>query len=327
MKTFGSSVALSGNGTTALVKTVIESDAATDQEYVYVFRQSARGWNQTARLQPRERDEFAAFGNALAISDDGKTAIIGALAENNGRNPVTGGVYAFTQATSGWQRQQRITATDNDSFDSFGNAVAVSADGKTAVVGAYRDEDPNGVEAGAAYVIQHTNTEWVQQTKLTASDGNIRDLFGSAVGISADGRTVVVGAQRDESPNGVDGGSIYVFQQRESAWREQRKLVAEDGNAGDQFGSAVAVSADGAVIVTGAYADEAPNGEFAGSAYTFSHRGFDWEQQRKLSAGDGDPFDAFGYAVAVAEYGKTIAIGARDEQRPNGDRSGAVYVF
>lgn len=56
----------------------------------------------------------------------------------------------------------KLVAADGDKNDAFGGSVAVSADGTTAVVGAVRDEDPNGEEAGAAYVFDRSGGSWRQ---------------------------------------------------------------------------------------------------------------------------------------------------------------------
>jgi hypothetical protein len=147
--------------------------------------------------------------------------------------------------------------------------VGVSSDGTTAVIGARQDEDPNGEKAGSAYVFQREGGEWREERKLTAEDSELDDNFSWSVGVSSDGTTAVIGAVDDEDPNGEDAGSAYVFQREGGAWREERKLAPEDGDSDDAFGDAVGVSSDGTTAVIGAFGDEDPNGEQAGSAYVF----------------------------------------------------------
>jgi hypothetical protein len=100
-----------------------------------------------------------------------------------------------------------------------------------------------------------------------------------------------------------------------------RKLLAEDGAAGDRFGN-VSVSGDTAVIGAGSDDD---NGDESGSAYVFV-RAADgtWSQQAKLTAADGAAIDCFGWSVAVS--GGTAVIGAAGDD-DNGDQSGSAYVF
>jgi hypothetical protein len=89
--------------------------------------------------------------------------------------------------------------------------VVLSADGTTAVVGARTDEDPNGPESGSAYVFKRQASDWSQEAKLVAWDGDSQDQFGRSLGVSSGGRTALVGAVRDEHPHGESAGTAYVF--------------------------------------------------------------------------------------------------------------------
>ena len=216
----------------------------------------------------------------------------------------------------------KLAADDGDPGDSFGFSVAV--DGSTAVVGARGDEDPNGERAGSAYVFEKDGYSWIQAEKLVADDGDGEDGFGFSVAV--DGPTAVVGASRADDPNGPSAGSAYVFERDAYSWTQARKLVADDGDSEDRFGSAVAV--DGPTAVVGAPADEDPDGAAGdpeGSAYVFERSGGSWTQARTLVADDGDPGDSFGFSVAVD--GSTAVVGAPDDREPNGERAGSAYVF
>jgi len=107
----------------------------------------------------------------------------------------------------------RPLAADGDDEDRFGESVGVSGD--TVVVGAVNNEDPNGGSddqrsgAGCAYVFTRDESEWTQQTKLGAADGDEGDQFGQSLAV--DGDTAVVGAPADENSNGLNAGAAYVF--------------------------------------------------------------------------------------------------------------------
>lgn len=62
---------------------------------------------------------------------------------------------------------------------------------------------------------------------------------------------------------------------------KQTKLIASDGETGDEFGYSVCVSGDTAVV--GAWRDD-ENGEDSGSAYIFTWNGITWVEQQKLTA-------------------------------------------
>ena len=146
--------------------------------------------------------------------------------------------------------------------------------------GPTRDDD-NGVDSGSAYVFRYDGSDWVEEAKLTASDGAADDYFGGSVAISGD--TAVVGAVCDDD-NGRNSGSAYVFRYDGSDWAEEAKLTASDGAAYDYFGCSVAVSGDTAVV--GA-SDDDDNGLDSGSAYVFRYDGSDWTEEAKLTASDG----------------------------------------
>jgi len=209
----------------------------------------------------------------------------------------------------------KLLAADGAAYDFFGREVAI--DGDTVVVGAPQDDD-KGTDSGSAYVFVRTGGTWTPQAKLVPADGTAGDRFGYAVAV--DGDTLVVGAQWDDD-KGTDSGSAYVFTRTGATWTQQAKLLAADGAAYDDFGTAVAI--DGDTVVVGAYKDD-DKGADSGSAYVFTRTGGTWAQQSKLVPADGEVYDEFGYAVAI--NANTIVVGAHkdDDKR---DASGSAYVF
>ena len=155
-----------------------------------------------------------------------------------------------------------------------------------------------------------------QVAKLVAQDGEAEDLFGFAVAV--DGDTAIVGSR-----SAGNAGSAYVFtRDSPDTWSQKEKLVATDGGPSDQFGSAVSIHGDTAVV--GSPGDD-DNGSDTGSAYIFSRNSTgQWTQQQKLTAAGGATSDQFGSSVAID--GDTVIIGAvlGDGKTPN---SGSTYVF
>jgi hypothetical protein len=100
------------------------------------------------------------------------------------------------QSASDWSQQAKLTR--ESSGDQFGGSVEVSGNGSTAVIGASTDENPNGNQAGPAYVFSRSGGEWQQEAKLAADDGDIEDEIEGSVGVSGDGTTVLIGASADE---------------------------------------------------------------------------------------------------------------------------------
>ncbi|MFC2014605.1 hypothetical protein ACFLUP_01270 [Chloroflexota bacterium] len=205
--------------------------------------------------------------------------------------------------------EDKVTASDGATGDGFGFDVSVFGD--TMVVGArYENND-----TGAAYVYVHGESGWVEQTKLTASDGEPGDGFGYAVSVSAN--NIVVGAYGDDDYF----GAAYVFTRYENVWSEQAKLTDADGSPGDFFGISVAINKH--TLVVGAHADDEGNYN-TGSACVFRYHRDAWVQDAKLVASDADYKDQFGYSVVVDN--DTVVVGANAEKGDNGI-TGSVYIY
>ena len=133
------------------------------------------------------------------------------------------------------------------------------------VVGAAR-EDAGGQDAGAAYVFQRDQgspDNWGEVQKLTASDAQAGYLLGDSVAVSGD--TAIVGADGE----GGTAGAAYVFQRDEGGadnWGEVKKLTAFDADAGDLYGTSVAVSGETAIV--GSWLEDT-EGANAGAVYVY----------------------------------------------------------
>jgi hypothetical protein len=98
-----------------------------------------------------------------------------------------------SMAMGPYLQKAKLTASQRSADDGFAWSVAIS--GSTVVVAAWMDDVGDNEWQGSAYVFVRPAAGWTDMTpvaKLTASDGQDGDGFGSSVAIS--GNTVVVGA-------------------------------------------------------------------------------------------------------------------------------------
>ena len=262
---FGISVSISGDGNTAVIGAYTDDDNGADSGSAYIFTRSGSSWAQQAKLTAADGAASDRFGISVSISADGNTTVIGAYYDDD-KGADSGSAYIFTRSGSSWVQQAKLTAADGAASDRFGIGVSISADGNTAVIGAYYDDD-KGSASGSAYIFTRSGSIWTQQAKLTAADGASSDYFGFSVSISADGNTTAIGAYRDDD-KGTNSGNAYIFTRSGSSWAQQAKLTAADGAASDYFGTGVSISGDGNTAVIGAYTDD-DNGADSGSAYIF----------------------------------------------------------
>ena len=296
--------------------------------------------------------ESGAASDFISLGEGANLVTIVVTAED-GITTTTYSVTVTRQLAASFGQQAFLKASNANTNDLFGAAVALSGD--TLVVGAAGEgSSANGGEAdnsapgaGAVYVFTRNNGVWTQQQPyLKASNADPNDKFGSSLALSGD--TLVVGAVGEgSSANGGSGdnsapaaGAAYVFvRNNNGVWLQQPYLKASNANANDLFGNSVALSDD--VLAVGAVGESssagggeadnsAPN---AGAVYVFlrNNNGV-WVQQPYLKASNADAGDQFGL---VAISGNTLAVGAVGEGSSaaggEGDNSapgaGAVYVF
>ena len=312
---FGVSVSLDGDR--LAIGAYLDDDNGSASGSAYVFERDADGsWFQVSKLLPLDGQAGDRFG--VSVSLDGDRLAIGAYQDDD-NGSESGSVYVFERDADGsWFEVSKLLPLDGQAGDRFG--VSVSLDGDRLAIGAYQDDD-NGLTSGSAYVFERdADGSWLEVAKLLPLDGQAGDQFGFSV--SLDGDRLAIGAYTDDD-NGTSSGSAYVFERDADAGGfEVSKLLALDGQAGDQFG--FSVSLDGDRLAIGAYADD-DNGSESGSAYVFE-RDADagWFQVSKLLPLDGQRSDHFGIEVSLD--GDRVAIGAFTDD-DSGSQSGSAYVF
>ncbi len=267
-------------------------------------RDNASAWlRQTAFIKASNAgagDQFGAggalLGDAVALSNDGRTLAVGAPVESSGATGVNGdedddtmygagAVYVYTRDGDSWAQQAYIKASNPGIIDSFGYVVELSADGDTLAVSAY-------FEASAA----------------TGIDGDQHD---------------------DSIPQ---AGAVYVFTRNAGNWSQQAYIKASNtgeaarGNEfgdGDQFGFSLTLSDDGDTLAVSAITEDgaaagingnqSDNSEAsAGAVYVFSRAGGEWTQQAYVKPTNPGGGDMFGYSVSLTADGNTLAVGSYD---------------
>jgi hypothetical protein len=210
------------------------------------------------------------------------------------------GVTANSVAVAQALTQTKLRASTPIAAAKFGQSVAIS--GNVAVIGAPGDVS-GGKTTGAAYVFNFNGSAWVEQTRLTASDGAAADAFGQSVAI--DGNVIVVGATGNDQAGG-NAGAAYVYRLSGGGWSQEAKLVP-NSPSDNSFGFSVDVDAD-TIAVGAPYSNSGTVN--SGSAYVFRKNGSAWNQMVKLATGTGGAVlsDLFGWAVSVS--GNTLVVGA-----------------
>jgi hypothetical protein len=311
---FGYSTDISGD-TIVIAAPYDDVGPHTDQGSAYVFVRTGTVWTQQTKLVSIDGGTNDYFAISVAIS--GETIVAGAHFNDVGVNADQGAAYVFVRTGTTWAQQAKLIASDGALGDELGSSVSIS--GASIVASATTDKIGGNVSQGSAYVFSRVGTTWVQESKLTASDGSAADFFGWAVSITD--QTVVVSANFDDVSGNIEQGSAYVFSACNGPrfWTQQSMLTAGDGEPQDEFGNSVSVSGD--TVVIGVHQDDIGGADNQGSAYVFIRSGTGWTQQAKLVALDGEPGSFFGSSVSIRA--DTVVVGAREAFFG----IGCVYVF
>jgi hypothetical protein len=391
----GWGMAMSGDGNTLVVGAPHESSGASgvnanqrDNEVhgagaAYVYVRNGANWVQQAYLKPSNPQMSAEFAHAVAISGDGNTIAVSAFWEAskatgiNGDQkdesiPQAGAVYVFTRRGNAWTQQAYVKASNTgeagtaDTFgdgDQFGGAIALSDDGNTLAVGAHAEDsagydnqqDNSQSSAGAVYVYNRTGAAWNQTAFVKAANTDGGDMFGYSLSLSADGRTMAVGAFDEDGsalePNGPvnngrgGAGAVYVFVKGSAGtWIQESYLHASNNEGGDSFGVAASLSDDGNTLLVGSLdedclatginpAEPCNNDREAdistGAAYVFTRAAGTWRQQAFLKPHNTGANDWFGARLVLSGDGNTAVIPAmfEDGADEKTQEAGALYLF
>jgi hypothetical protein len=298
---FGTSVALSSNGNTAIIG---DSGDSSNAGAAWVFTRSSNGvWTQLGDKLVGAGVPGSLFGTSVALSNDGNTALVGEPG-----NGAVGAAWVFTPSNGVWKQHGGDLVGNNANGAALqGSSVALSGDGFTALIGGPGDSS----NAGATWVFTRSNAGvWTQKgSKLVGTGASSAAEQGISVALSTHGTTAIVGGPAD-----VGGGAAWVFTLVRGGWIQQGgKLV------GSGFGGrSVAMSGDGSTAIVGSPGDNSNTG--AVRAYTRSTKGL-WTQLGSVITGDNA--SSFGFSASLSTLGRTLLIGAPTDNT----NIGAAWVY
>ncbi|MBK7096910.1 MAG: T9SS type A sorting domain-containing protein [Saprospiraceae bacterium] len=169
----------------------------------YIFEYNGNEWKEIAALLPDELDDLDQFGSTVKITDE--YAFVSAIKDDD-KGDNSGAVYIYARNfEQKWKLSQKISAPDGSQGDGFG--IALEANDTVLFVGSYFDDD-NGTNSGSVYLYKKEGAFWVYSKKITPSDGDESDAFGSCLAFNEHG--LLVGAYSDDD-NGFFSGAVYYF--------------------------------------------------------------------------------------------------------------------
>ena len=280
------------------------------------------------------------FGESVAVSQDGSTAVVGAPNYSTGSNGLTGAAYVFSNDGTGWVLATTLLPTDNAMYDRLGVSVAITPDATQIVVGAFYVPYGNitPVGHGKAYVFSVPDGGWSatpttsEVTELVASDATPMDNFGWHVSESNDGKTVLVTARYKTIDGKLYNGEAYIYNQPANGWSSVSSPITEDqillpssSLISNRFGWSATLSNDGSQAFVGAPGSKTvfqyvePSGGWGSDQHTTT-------EDSQIVAPISDDI-AFGLSLALSSDSTTIVIGAPFQVVNSNIFQGAAYVY
>lgn len=305
----GISVALSGDGNTALVGGFMDHAGAGA---VWVWTRRGGVWTQQgAKLVGTGAVGGAYQGYSVALSTDGNTAVVGGYNDDGG----VGAVWVWSRTGEVWTQQgNKLVGASAAGIAHQGYSVALSGDGNTALAGGFFDNSGRG----AAWVWKRTFGTWEQEgSKLLGSGAEGCAYQGVSVALSSTGSTAVVGGFVDAG----GAGAAWVWTRSAGVWKQQgQKLVGAGAVGNASQGVSVALSATGNTALVGGFLDDDGNG----AVWVWNRNAGVWSAQGAKLVGTGAEGNAGqGRTVALSADGSTALVGGAFDK----ERVGAAWVY
>jgi len=264
-----------------------------------------------------EATDTTGVGGQVVLSADGNTLA------TTGSNQT----HVYVKENGSWQRQATLAAGGNISLSADGNTIAA---GGTLFRGSYT-------------VFVRRNGNWSQQAQLNAVNaaGDVVEEANRSLSISADGNTLVVGIEDDDSI-GELMGAAYVFVRNGESWEQQAQLLADpddtsiSSNVVARFGHKVSINAAGDTVAVSAE-NEVRTGFITGVVHVFVKVNGDWQRQAALvgrtvesRTGFGTSlFGGYARSLNLSADGNLLAVGSIEDHAATDSivRAGAVYLY
>ncbi|WP_448697761.1 gliding motility-associated C-terminal domain-containing protein [Mucilaginibacter sp. AW1-3] len=304
----GASVAISADGNTVMVGAPHD---AVNIGAAWVFTRTGTTWTQQGnKLVGTGHGPICGQGTSVALSADGNTAMIGGPLEGGD----IGAIWVFTRNANTWAQQgNKLTVSDNIGLTDLGRSVALSADGNTAIAGGYYDNN----YIGAAWLFTRSGNTWVQQgNKLVGTFAGINpyQVQGTAVALSADGHTAIVGG----TSNSTYFGGAWIYTRTGNTWTQQGQQLSQQFQ-GAWEGISVSLSADGNTALIGGHVLN----NYEGAAWIYTRSNGNWALQQQINATDTIGAAEQGISVSLSANGTTALIGGSGDF----NLTGAAWAF
>jgi len=319
MDNCGVDMELNQDGTIIAIGAPSNEGDGFDAGHVRVFQFNGTDWEQMGADLNGINNE--AFGISIALSDDGLIMAVAATESDIDGTVSTGTVRTYEFDGTDWL-QFGSDLNGTLSYDRFGTALAISADGTIMAI-SKRLINGEMDDPGEVIVYEYNGTDWVQLgQRLQGQEIINAGVFGYDLDLNASGDIIAISDIYDNLNNTLwDAGKVKIFKLIDSNWISFGQLTGEEGS--QRFGTKVKLNDEGDRLAVAAHYFN-PSGTQSGQVRIFDFENSAWV--RKYPNIDGEAENDFsGWAIDLDETGSHIAIGAIGND-DGGGSSGHVRV-
>lgn len=265
------------------------------------------------------------FGYSVSVSADDSIGLVGAPDAIQWSTP--GAAFLFDNSSGTWTQTAELTETDGTDGDQFGESVALSSDGSTAVIGAPGVSVDGDSAAGAVFIYSNDDGAWTEVAEIDSPAPIVNGNFGASVAVSSDGSSIVVGAPTN---GGHAQGGVYFYSDSSGSWTAAGSMLGSSNGA--LLGWIVTISGNGSAGAAGEPDYQYKNGTttvYQPEVVTFALSGSTYGYAHTLSSPAGTGMDGFGQgALSMDDAGTSLLVGAGSIQTFNSQNvMGLAYVY
>lgn len=316
----GSHISISDDGLTIAIGAIYNDGVGGNNSgHIRVFKFISNSWSQIGQdIDGSYASEGVGYKDTFNLSNDGNNLIVGYY------NNALGKVKVFQYQSNSWvQVGQDLVGYAISSTGSYlGNAVDISSDGSTIIIGERSHVINSQYNLGRVKVYEFNNgtNTWLQVGQdINGTQPN--NKFGTSVSISSNGLIIAIGAENYSNPNPYTG-IVQVYENTNGNWIQKgQNLSGQLQN--DYFGQSIQLSSSGNVLAVSSLKGSA-FGTGTGVAIAYEFIGSNWVQvgQNMLGATQ----DNFGESVSISSNGQVISVGATGDDS-NGTNSGKLRIY
>ncbi|MDX9931245.1 MAG: hypothetical protein RB294_01570 [Bacteroidales bacterium] len=315
---FGASLCMSADGSTIISGAYLNDALVFNGGRASVYQWDGASWQKHGQdiLGSVSSDNV---GWAVSTNANGTIIAVGIVGSDaNGTNSGKVNVYEYNSGS--WVQKGNSIVGDSPG-DLCGNAISMSADGLTIIIGSHYDAT-NGTSSGNARVFRYSGGVW-SQLGGTFYGSAAGDFLGCSVSINADGSIVAVGA-KNADPWGSNSGQAKVFQYQSGGYWTQMGIPVHGDTTNNVAGTGICLDASGLILAVGSPGNSAA-GTSAGQVKVYEYVSNQWQLKGNPVYGDVAQ-DRFGESVKLSYDGNSLIAGAVNNDF-SGTNAGHVKVY